>query len=87
VKLYKIKVWKDLDTHPYFTIHFVSSLGEIKPHTTKQKKYQVWEATIKDRITKQDLIDLLEGDSPGRQTQKMTPVDLITELVLIKEKG
>jgi len=87
MKLYKVVIWKEDKGKPYnFSTYFPSTQEELKDRIKGEKNFSVWEVTIKEKLTKKDLISLLEGDAPGNQPQPMTPVDLIIDTRFIKRK-
>jgi hypothetical protein len=86
MNLYEVKTWHDENRYRRFTTQFVSSLKEAKSLVRGHKRWRINQVTIKDRLSRQELIFLLEGDAPGEQSQVMTPIDLIMHRQLFKEK-
>lgn len=90
MKLYEVKVWEEkAPVHRAFNFEtrFVSSRKEAGLLIRKKSKYRINQVTLRDRLDRSDLILLLEGDAPGTQDQVLTPVDLIMDRQLVKEKG
>jgi hypothetical protein len=76
MQLYQVTVWAGTAKPPFdFSNRFVSSMAEVKELIRKKKRFKIYEVTLKDRLTKEDLIKLLEGDASGNQELKMTPMD------------
>jgi hypothetical protein len=86
MKLYKIILWDSREKLYDFQTRFASTQEEVKPLIRGRKDFEIWEVELKDKITKTDLILLLEGDSPGQQPLVMTPSDLIVNKTLIRKK-
>lgn len=87
MNLYEVKLWHDENRYRRFATRFVGSLKEANSLTKGHKKWRINTVTIKDRMSKQELIFLLEGDAPGDQPQVITPMDLIMNRTMLKEKN